>query len=305
MGEPTKVAREELEYQFASKSSRWGHLQNLSFTLPTSNFDVSSPLDHSAAAATWFEIRYIRDEGVFGGGGGGGVVGGGLLQWLVLWPPSAWHGGKDFPHTSHLCDCFWPSGVVEDGSIPFLYSMALMVVGLVVMAVAAEGLNSWFEIRYIRDDGVFEGGGGGGVVGGCLLRWLVLWPPSAWHDGKDFPHTSHLCNCFWLSGVVGQIQFAVPLSRDELYHNSKASIGVEFQTQMVEIDGKEVKAQVWDTAGQERFRAVTFAYYRGAVGALVVYDISRRTTFENVKRWLDELNTHCDTTVARMLVGNK
>ncbi|CAA2962156.1 ras-related RABA5b-like [Olea europaea subsp. europaea] len=74
---------------------------------------------------------------------------------------------------------------------------------------------------------------------------------------------------------------------------------------MVEIDGKEVKVQVWDTAGQERFRAVTSAYYRGAVGALVVYDISRRTTFENVKRWLDELNTHCDTIVARMLVWNK
>jgi len=57
----------------------------------------------------------------------------------------------------------------------------------------------------------------------------------------------------------------------------------------MEIDGKEVKAQIWDTAGQERFRAVTSAYYRGAVGALIVYDISRRGTFENVSRWLDEL----------------
>ena len=50
-----------------------------------------------------------------------------------------------------------------------------------------------------------------------------------------------------------------------------------------------VKAQIWDTAGQERFRAVTSAYYRGAVGALVVYDISRSTTFESVTRWLEEL----------------
>ncbi|KAJ0809790.1 putative small GTPase, P-loop containing nucleoside triphosphate hydrolase [Helianthus annuus] len=61
----------------------------------------------------------------------------------------------------------------------------------------------------------------------------------------------------------------------------KATIGVEFQTQVVDIDGKEVKAQVWDTAGQQRFRVVTSAYYRGAVGALIVYDISRRTTFES------------------------
>ncbi|CAI9770653.1 unnamed protein product [Fraxinus pennsylvanica] len=105
--------------------------------------------------------------------------------------------------------------------------------------------------------------------------------------------------------AVGKSNLLSRFARDEFDHNSKATIGVEFQTQMVEIDGKEVKAQVWDTAGQERFRAVTSAYYRGAVGALVVYDISRRTTFDNVKRWLDELNTHCDTTVARMLVGNK
>lgn len=105
--------------------------------------------------------------------------------------------------------------------------------------------------------------------------------------------------------AVGKSNLLSRFARDEFDHNSKATIGVEFQTQVVEIDGKEVKAQVWDTAGQERFRAVTSAYYRGAVGALIVYDISRKTTFESIKRWLDELNTHCDTTVARMLVGNK
>ncbi|KAK4492172.1 hypothetical protein RD792_002970 [Penstemon davidsonii] len=105
--------------------------------------------------------------------------------------------------------------------------------------------------------------------------------------------------------AVGKSNLLSRFARDEFDHNSKATIGVEFQTQVVEVDGKEVKAQVWDTAGQERFRAVTSAYYRGAVGALIVYDITRTTTFESTKRWLDELNTHCDTTAARMLVGNK
>ncbi|KAI3772837.1 hypothetical protein L6452_04031 [Arctium lappa] len=105
--------------------------------------------------------------------------------------------------------------------------------------------------------------------------------------------------------AVGKSNLLSRFARDEFDLHSKATIGVEFQTQVVDIDGKEVKAQVWDTAGQERFRAVTSAYYRGAVGALIVYDISRRTTFESIKRWLDELNTHCDTTMARMLVGNK
>ncbi|CAN1820630.1 Ras-related protein RABA5a [Linum perenne] len=73
----------------------------------------------------------------------------------------------------------------------------------------------------------------------------------------------------------------------------------------MDINGKEVKAQIWDTAGQERFRAVTSAYYRGAVGALVVYDISRRQTFESVGRWLNELQTHSDMNVVTILVGNK
>ncbi|KAL7081787.1 hypothetical protein ACP275_14G060300 [Erythranthe tilingii] len=105
--------------------------------------------------------------------------------------------------------------------------------------------------------------------------------------------------------AVGKSNLLSRFARDEFDHNSKATIGVEFQTQVLELDGKEVKAQVWDTAGQERFRAVTSAYYRGAVGALIVYDITRKTTFDSIKRWLDELNTHCDTAVAKMLVGNK
>ncbi|CAK7348942.1 unnamed protein product [Dovyalis caffra] len=117
--------------------------------------------------------------------------------------------------------------------------------------------------------------------------------------------------------AVGKSNLLSRYARNEFNLHSKATIGVEFQTQSMEIDGKEVKAQIWDTAGQERFRAVTSAYYRGAVGALIVYDISRRTTFDSIGRWLDELKrivlfvsnvdeeAHSDTTVARMLVGNK
>ncbi|KAF2540457.1 hypothetical protein F2Q68_00033080 [Brassica cretica] len=91
--------------------------------------------------------------------------------------------------------------------------------------------------------------------------------------------------------AVGKSNLLSRFSRDEFDTNSKATIGVEFQTQLVEIEGKEVKAQIWDTAGQERFRAVTSAYYRGAFGALIVYDITRSSTFESVKRWLQELNS--------------
>ncbi|XP_008785540.1 ras-related protein RABA5a-like [Phoenix dactylifera] len=105
--------------------------------------------------------------------------------------------------------------------------------------------------------------------------------------------------------AVGKSNLLARYARNEFYPNSKSTIGVEFQTQKMDIDGKAVKAQIWDTAGQERFRAVTSAYYRGAVGALLVYDISRRQTFDSVGRWLNELQTHSDMNVVTILVGNK
>ena len=72
-----------------------------------------------------------------------------------------------------------------------------------------------------------------------------------------------------------------------------------------QADGKTIKAQIWDTAGQERYRAITSAYYRGAVGALLVYDITKHVTYENVERWLKELRDHADSNIVIMLVGNK
>lgn len=105
--------------------------------------------------------------------------------------------------------------------------------------------------------------------------------------------------------AVGKSNLLARFARNEFYPNSKSTIGVEFQSQKMEINGKEVKAQIWDTAGQERFRAVTSAYYRGAVGALLVYDISRRQTFGSIGRWLNELHAHSDMNVVTILVGNK
>ncbi len=66
-----------------------------------------------------------------------------------------------------------------------------------------------------------------------------------------------------------------------------------------------MRAQIWDTAGQERYRAITNAYYRNAVGALLVYDISKYSTFENIERWFSELRDHADDNICVLLVGNK
>ena len=105
---------------------------------------------------------------------------------------------------------------------------------------------------------------------------------------------------------VGKSNLLSRFTRNEFIYDSKTTIGVEFATKNIPVDGnKVVKAQIWDTAGQERYRAITSAYYRGAVGALLVYDISRSSTFENVERWLKELRDHADANIVIMLVGNK
>ncbi|KAF3774376.1 Ras-related protein [Nymphaea thermarum] len=104
---------------------------------------------------------------------------------------------------------------------------------------------------------------------------------------------------------VGKSNLLSRFTRNEFSLESKSTIGVEFATRSLNVDGKVIKAQVWDTAGQERYRAITSAYYRGAVGALLVYDVTRHATFENCERWLKELRDHTDPNIVVMLIGNK
>ncbi|GLT55332.1 hypothetical protein SLA2020_284650 [Shorea laevis] len=101
--------------------------------------------------------------------------------------------------------------------------------------------------------------------------------------------------------AVGKSQLLARFARNEFSLESKATIGVEFQTKTLVIDHKTVKAQIWDTAGQERYRAVTSAYYRGAVGAMLVYDITKRQTFDHVAKWLEELRGHADKILSSCL----
>ncbi|KAI6023750.1 GTPase [Pisolithus microcarpus] len=102
------------------------------------------------------------------------------------------------------------------------------------------------------------------------------------------------------SGVGKSGSVLSRFTRNQFNMDSKSTIGVEFATRSINVDGKLIKAQIWDTAGQERYRAITSAYYRGAVGALLVYDISKQATFANVTRWLKELRDHADSNI-----GNK
>mmetsp|Transcript_57934 Transcript_57934/g.116146 ORF Transcript_57934/g.116146 Transcript_57934/m.116146 type:complete len:216 (+) Transcript_57934:60-707(+) len=104
---------------------------------------------------------------------------------------------------------------------------------------------------------------------------------------------------------VGKSNLLSRFTRDEFDQESRSTIGVEFASKTVTVNGKVMKAQIWDTAGQERYHAIAGAYYRGAVGALLVYDISKRSSFDSLDRWLKELRDRTDQDIVVLVVGNK
>ena len=83
------------------------------------------------------------------------------------------------------------------------------------------------------------------------------------------------------------------------------TVGVEFGAKQIKIDNKKLKLQIWDTAGQENFRSITRAYFRGAIGGLLVFDLTKRETFENLDRWLEEAKMHSSQNIQLVLIGNK
>eukprot|EP01002_Notosolenus_urceolatus_P008890 NODE_3350_length_940_cov_7.136925_g2792_i0.p1 GENE.NODE_3350_length_940_cov_7.136925_g2792_i0~~NODE_3350_length_940_cov_7.136925_g2792_i0.p1 ORF type:complete len:219 (+),score=30.86 NODE_3350_length_940_cov_7.136925_g2792_i0:181-837(+) len=83
------------------------------------------------------------------------------------------------------------------------------------------------------------------------------------------------------------------------------TIGVEFGARIITIENKQIKLQIWDTAGQESFRSITRSYYRRTPGALLVYDITRRETFDHLTQWLEDARQHANANMTIMLIGNK
>ena len=120
------------------------------------------------------------------------------------------------------------------------------------------------------------------IVVRCLESQRPPWSRVARNTPSD---ATHLCGSQGDSNV-GKTGLLSRFTKDEFHADSKGTVGVEFATRQIEHDGKTIEAQVWDTAGQERYRAVTAAYYRNAVGALIVYDVTNRESFENCAKWL-------------------
>ena len=104
---------------------------------------------------------------------------------------------------------------------------------------------------------------------------------------------------------VGKTNLISRYSSNNFCEQSKATVGIEFRFKKIIIDNKKIKAQLWDTAGQERFRSLTSSYYKGGHGALIVYDITDKNSFDNIGKWLYDLRKNGGDKMQIILIGNK
>uniref|UniRef100_A0A8C1ZXF6 Ras-related protein Rab-13 n=1 Tax=Cyprinus carpio TaxID=7962 RepID=A0A8C1ZXF6_CYPCA len=104
---------------------------------------------------------------------------------------------------------------------------------------------------------------------------------------------------------VGKTCLIIRFAEDNFNSTYISTIGIDFKVKTVDVEGKKVKLQVWDTAGQERFKTITTAYYRGAMGIILVYDITDEKSFENIQNWMKSIKENASAGVSRMLLGNK
>ena len=104
---------------------------------------------------------------------------------------------------------------------------------------------------------------------------------------------------------VGKSNMLTRYLYNEFKLDSKSTIGVEFGSKELEINGLKTKLQIWDTAGQERYRSITTSYYKGSKGCFIVYDISNEKSFEDVERWYEETMKFSDKNISIILIGNK
>ncbi|KAH9750659.1 ras-related protein RABA2a [Citrus sinensis] len=112
----------------------------------------------------------------------------------------------------------------------------------------------------------------------------------------------------WVNAAVRTLVGCFPGTRASYYYcNEKRKLNFAEKEGSVgnDVEGRTTKSKIWDTAGQERYRAITSAYYRGALGALLVYDVTKSITLENVSRCLKDLRDHSDSNIVIVMIGNK
>ncbi|XP_072020367.1 ras-related protein Rab-8A-like [Amphiura filiformis] len=119
------------------------------------------------------------------------------------------------------------------------------------------------------------------------------------------PDPTHVKLLILGDASVGKTSILVRFTNQYFDDNYLMTIGIDFKIRTIELDGKKIKLQIWDTAGQERFRTITNAYYRGAMGIMLVYDITNQKSFDNIRNWIRNIEEHASADVEKMVLGNK
>jgi small GTP-binding protein len=104
---------------------------------------------------------------------------------------------------------------------------------------------------------------------------------------------------------AGKSSLLLRYTQNEFNVEYMPTIGIDFRLKTVDVKGKTVKVQVWDTAGQERFRTITHNYYRGAHGIALVYDVTSKQSFDNIRKWIADVKSFAESNVNIVLIGNK
>lgn len=120
---------------------------------------------------------------------------------------------------------------------------------------------------------------------------------------KDFDHLVKILMVG--DSGTGKSNILLRYTEDKFFPTFMATIGIDFKIKYIYAKDKKIKLQIWDTAGQERFRTITTAYYRGAMGIMLVYDVTDINSFNNVKYWINNIKQHCTENINIIIVGNK
>ncbi|KAE9408118.1 ras-domain-containing protein [Gymnopus androsaceus JB14] len=128
-----------------------------------------------------------------------------------------------------------------------------------------------------------------------------------WDDATELLETYDFLMKYIIIGEAGTGKSCLlhQFTHNSFKDHSQHTIGVEFSSRTIKLGEKRIKLQLWDTAGQERFRSVTRSYYRGAAGAILVYDITNRESFAKLSRWLADARALASPNLVAVLVGNK
>mmetsp|Transcript_27822 Transcript_27822/g.27518 ORF Transcript_27822/g.27518 Transcript_27822/m.27518 type:complete len:207 (-) Transcript_27822:54-674(-) len=106
-------------------------------------------------------------------------------------------------------------------------------------------------------------------------------------------------------GRVGKTSLTLKAARGQFHEDERSTVNANFLQKDINLQGTSVRLHLWDTAGQERFRALAPNYYRGAKGAIVVYDITDKSSFDRVVSWVKELSMQADKDICIVIAGNK